>query len=872
MEKITYRFSLDTHRNGVQKTIQGFETRDNVSRLLEITLTEGSKTYLIPTDGTTAVMNVLFADGSTDIVVCEIEDNKILVDTTNITKTNGTVECQIQIIGSKNKKTFVLAAPRFALEVWNSIDISDDPELVEKYSALVEALKQAKEYSDHALEKIEVDEDFTLRFIYKNGVEYTNDTFKDAISRLIEEEQEVLREAQEYTDATRIHRIAASVSASEAAESANSAKDSADSASDSASAAAGSASEASTKATQATQAAESANTNASSAANAARLAENKAGETLSYAQSANTSANKAQASATSADSKAKIAEGYAMGTQDGVDVGPDSPYYQNNAKYYSEQADVDGRVEQLSESVSDLKNTLNEQQTEIDNKYDKVYTSGTDGTLTDSDNGLLKNLIVKGNAEQKSTSGKNLFINEVWKDGYDTSSGTVAIYDYVTYKLVNVVSGQQYTISCNNSSGNNYYRVQGYKDGTWVERIGNASASVTITIPSGVNQIALFAPKTNNTITNTQIELGTERTAYEEYTGGLPSPSPSYPQPIRKVVNPTISVRNKNLINSTNAVKHKWLYQVDGTAISDDSTAYYPDWVYVGDTDRITISNAKSNMWFALCFYDANKEIISAKGVQTRLTNGAYIANVADAEYVRLSVELDCINSTQMEYGRDATPFVEHKEKSVTIPTTLYGIGNVHDTIDVERGKIVRKFATVDLGSFDYNINAGNFFVNDAIHRKISSVNALCNIYKANSIEVGTIGGLTKDKTLSFQASNDNRIIIRDTSYTDASSFKSAMTSHGATLVYELATPTEEDIPSETLTTLRELMTYYPSTSVSITSEEINGSATFDYPLNLQSFISNVRVAESRMADTEELATEAYLSAIYAESMIDLNE
>jgi len=39
-----------------------------------------------------------------------------------------------------------------------------------------------------------------------------------------------------------------------------------------------------------------------------------------------------------ADADALRAEGHAVGQQNGVDVGPSSPYYQNNAKYYAEQA------------------------------------------------------------------------------------------------------------------------------------------------------------------------------------------------------------------------------------------------------------------------------------------------------------------------------------------------------------------------------------------------------------------------------------------------------------------------------------------------------------------------------------------------------
>ena len=36
---------------------------------------------------------------------------------------------------------------------------------------------------------------------------------------------------------------------------------------------------------------------------------------------------------------------------------------------------------------------------------------------------------------------------------------------------------------------------------------------------------------------------------YEPYTGGIPSPSPDYPQEIKSVVNPKVKVCGKNLWN-----------------------------------------------------------------------------------------------------------------------------------------------------------------------------------------------------------------------------------------------------------------------------------------------------------------------------------
>jgi len=58
-----------------------------------------------------------------------------------------------------------------------------------------------------------------------------------------------------------------------------------------------------------------------------------------YNSQAAGSATAAGNSATAAAADALEAEGYAVGTQNGTPVGSGSPYYHNNAKYYSEQAD-----------------------------------------------------------------------------------------------------------------------------------------------------------------------------------------------------------------------------------------------------------------------------------------------------------------------------------------------------------------------------------------------------------------------------------------------------------------------------------------------------------------------------------------------------
>lgn len=147
--------------------------------------------------------------------------------------------------------------------------------------------------------------------------------------------------------------------AEQAAASATAAAGSADTASTKATAAANSATAASNSATTATTKAGEAATSATNAANSANTANTKAGEAASSATAASGSASTASTkageasasataaagsataasgSATSANTNALKAEGYAVGQQNGTDVESGSQYYENNAKYYSEEA------------------------------------------------------------------------------------------------------------------------------------------------------------------------------------------------------------------------------------------------------------------------------------------------------------------------------------------------------------------------------------------------------------------------------------------------------------------------------------------------------------------------------------------------------
>ena len=88
--------------------------------------------------------------------------------------------------------------------------------------------------------------------------------------------------------------------------------------------------------------AETAQGKAEDAQTAAEIAQGKAEDAKAAAEAAQGKAEDAKAAAEAAEAGVEAdalkAEGFAVGQQDGVDVGSGSPYYHNNAKYFKEQA------------------------------------------------------------------------------------------------------------------------------------------------------------------------------------------------------------------------------------------------------------------------------------------------------------------------------------------------------------------------------------------------------------------------------------------------------------------------------------------------------------------------------------------------------
>ena len=179
MERITYQRTLDVHKSGVQFTLQGVETGDNLSRVIEISLMASGDAIDFPLDHIVPVMYVKTPFSfEPSIVECAIKDNVVVYEVLPIAE-EGITEMQLKLIEtSPEGATRVLVAPRFAIEVTKS-SVADDSEVQKtSFSALENAIARAKEAHERSIKNIELDSDCMFRVKYENGDKYETDILK----------------------------------------------------------------------------------------------------------------------------------------------------------------------------------------------------------------------------------------------------------------------------------------------------------------------------------------------------------------------------------------------------------------------------------------------------------------------------------------------------------------------------------------------------------------------------------------------------------------------------------------------------------------------------------------------------------------------
>lgn len=228
------------------------------------------------------------------------------------------------------------------------------------------------------------------------------------------------------------------------------------------------------------------------------------------------------------------------------------------------------------ELISDIPD-MQEFDKEVNEILPTVTGAGTELSL-DGTKETRMEIDLKGNTEQASTEGKNLFnANGTYYTRNEnttlsisgneiTITNTSTVGAGFAWWNIPITSGQNYTISYidlieNPENTNNHLSFK-FNENPITEYTSDFTDYTQYTKLNKTNKVATAEATSNyvtivlrttveavNKITGIQLEQGSTATDYEPYTGGIPSPNPDYPQDIHTVTgNNTISVCGKNLL------------------------------------------------------------------------------------------------------------------------------------------------------------------------------------------------------------------------------------------------------------------------------------------------------------------------------------
>lgn len=206
------------------------------------------------------------------------------------------------------------------------------------------------------------------------------------------------------------------------------------------------------------------------------------------------------------------------------------------------------------------RNYMNNGTDDIWNNWNKVTGSGTDLTLNNTIEAPMK-IDLKGNTSQFTTTGIQLFDGTTSVTNARISTSTGGSYGSSGYSIssyIEIESSTKYTLVTGIQSYYCWYdENKSYISGSAWNSGGNQTS------PSNAKYIRVDFETSN--INNVRFNKGTS-TAYEPYTGGIPSPNPDYPQEVKVVKGDNkIKITGKNLISTT-------LYSGIGYNVSVDAT------------------------------------------------------------------------------------------------------------------------------------------------------------------------------------------------------------------------------------------------------------------------------------------------------------
>ena len=545
-----------------------------------------------------------------------------------------------------------------------------------------------------------------------------------------------------------------------------------------------------------------------------------------------------------------------------------------------------------TETVENVKNLQSDVKKLDANKITKFYTNNNgDTVLNDSDDGKIQDLIIYGKSEQKQYTGKNLLNYEKWKT-VNIENGT-AVYEnngvtitaesedaYTDYTSENakilVTVGKTYILSWESE------QIEGSR--AFIFPNGMIANSVEVknekqvkyTVPVGIDYITFRVGvlKKGQTISfkNIMFEEGSERTDFEPYTGGKPSPSPEYPQEIKAVVNPVIKTHGTNLLDIKDVAEtvdknngltysvQKGIIKVKGTATSSASTGIN---FMSGVNKKITANNTyifnpnpTKKEETSVCYLDFSNNVNLGMSISGNSVNKPINIQEIQASYMfTLSVRVQKGEQIDMEWkpqlllSNTLLPYQPYQSSQATLPYELYAIpvssgGNVTidgqqyiaDYVDIERGKLVRRTHVIKFTGAESWAYTDSDKEQERRFGLFIYVKGVPYLGLSNYLRNANRTVINSENAFAFYGGWVDVRITRFTSLAEFKNFLSELYSSGKPLIviYVLVTPEEIDLTPEAIEAFKALSTYYPKTYIDAESEQLEAYTMFNYPVSME--------------------------------------
>lgn len=576
-------------------------------------------------------------------------------------------------------------------------------------------------------------------------------------------------------------------------------------------------------------------------------------------------------------------------------------------------------VQQIKQNKDDIEEAKTDIEELKDKKITKFYANSIgESYLQDSDDGKIQDMILYGKSEQKQYTGKNLLkypYDNTTKtangiiftdngDGSVTIKGTATTNSYFSFH--DNADGRRLNLP----TGTYKLIIKGIDKvkGLLISNSSSAENDRIFTVTDGNNEVWCFIEVPKDIAINETIYPMIQSTTYqnedyEPYVGEIPSPNTEYPQEIRSVVNPVVKIHGKNLldakmINRTiNGIEFvpraDGTLAINGTARANVTYTIVNNFALKAGTYSIKgckayyIAKNGKKGWFGT---DKNTFTVTTFDSDVKLNVLVFIPT---------GTTVSEILKPMLVKGNIEREYEQYKEQVVNLPYTLNAIpvssgGNIQiddqqyiaDYVDVERGVKVQMIKKWTCSTLYNNNNVTHWYLSSTITDSAlnnSGVKAkdgiLCNGLPVVSQSQETDFDYPIVAPYGHSDKVEFRFMVLKSLYNTWEDFADAI--KGCEFYYPLAAPIETKLTQEEIEAFKELATYYPVTNISVTSDQLDGYTTFNYPVSMKNGWDYVKQQlndnrdyiydmDAKTQDIDTQSAEAYVNSEYAVALTEL--